>query len=267
VTIRRHPLSGDEILYAPARADRPDVFAGNTICPFCPGNESETPPTIESIGDPWRVRAFANKFPAIDEHEVIVESPDHDDSFDHVAHAEDAVAMYARRVNAHRDAAYVALFKNHGAMAGASIPHLHSQLIPLPFVPPRIEREARAFASTCPLCERVDDALVIAENETFRWFSPHGSTMPYQQWLAPKRHVASIAAMQDNENADLASLLRSSSAAMLRIASAYNWSLIMPGHFYVDAFPRLTTIAGFELGTGTFIEIIDPAATARLMRI
>lgn len=264
MTIRSHPITGEPIVFAPNRAERPgsgQQAADSEPCPFCPGNESQTPPTLAAIGDPWRARVFANKYPAIEGHEVIVESPLHDQTI-----ADDVVRLYVDRVAAHRDAAYVALFKNHGAMAGATIPHPHSQLMPLPFVPPQIARERDAIAKRCALCNIAERAFAIAENETFRWLAPHGSTMAYQQWLVPKRHIASITELRVDEVRDLAMLLRSSSAAMLALAGAYNWSFNMPGHFYVDAFPRLTTIAGFELGTGTFIEIIDPAATARLMR-
>jgi UDPglucose--hexose-1-phosphate uridylyltransferase len=95
--------------------------------------------------------------------------------------------------------------------------------------------------------------------------------MPYQQWIVPRRHVSELVALHDEELRELAQLLRTASAATRRISSAFNWMFMnFPGHpaahFYVELFPRLAVIAGFELGTGTFVEIIDPAAAARRLR-
>lgn len=262
--IRRHPVTGAPILFVPERAGRPGAFGEETDarCPFCPGHESDTPPTIAAIGDPWRVRVFANKYPSVARAEVIVESPRHE-PFDAIAHAEDVVRMYADRHRAHADAAYTCIFKNEGVHAGASIAHVHSQVMPLDFVPPRVlaEREGFARAERCPLCAM--DAHVIRETPTFRWLAPAGSSMPYQQWLVPKRHVPDISALRGEELADLAALLRLASAATRRVGDAYNWMLMNVPHFYVDLVPRVTAIAGFELATGTFVEIIDPADAAR----
>jgi UDPglucose--hexose-1-phosphate uridylyltransferase len=263
MSIRRNPLSGDPILFVPERAARTHAFAGSrdeARCPFCAGHESDTPPEILRVGDPWRVRVVPNKYPPAPGAEVIIESADHDAQFGE--HAEEAVRVYAERQRAHADAAYVAIFKNEGAAGGSSIAHLHSQLVPLPFVPPRIERERAGFARGCPLCEIQGN--VIRETGAFTWLTPEASSFAYQQWIVPKRHHGGIAESNDGELAELAALLRSASEAMP--GHAYNWMFVNTPHFYVDVFPRLTTIAGLELGTGTFVEIIDPAAAAERLR-
>ena len=269
--IRRNPLTGDPILFAPARAGRPRAFDQDEIprCPFCPGHESDTPPEITRTGDPWCVRVFPNKYPSVDGAEVIVESAVHDDTFDRVSHAEDVVRMYVERYEAHRDAAYTAIFKNEGPRGGASIPHVHSQVMPLPFVPPRIARELESFGNDCHLC--APEGHVIREGDAFQWIAPAGSSFAYQQWLVPKRHVSEISELRDSEIGELASWLRSASRAMLHLGESYNWMFLNfprspAGHCYVDLVPRLSTIAGFELGTGTFVEIIDPAAAAHRLR-
>lgn len=272
---RAHPVTGDPIVYAPARSERPGAFGEeqeSARCPFCRGHESDTPPTIVAIGDPWRARVFSNKYPAVDGAEVIVESPQHDPTFDRIEHANEIVRLYIDRYRAHSDAAHVALFKNHGPAAGASIPHIHSQVMPLPFVPPRIEREGQAFerAACCPLCAPIEGA-VLRETNAFTWLAPAGSAMPYQQWIVPKRHVAEMTAFDDAEIAELATLLQSASNAMLRIADSYNWLFMNfarrdAAHGYVELFPRLTTLGGFELATGTFVEIVDPAVAARRLK-
>lgn len=266
--IRRHPITGERILFAPGRVERP-VQDEAQRCPFCPGHESDTPPELARSGEPWRVRVFPNKYPPAEGAEVIVESPEHDATFDRIEHAEAVVRMYLARYRAHiEDASYVAIFKNEGARAGASIPHVHSQIVPVLFTPPRLVREAAAFrrAQHCPVCNL--EGEVIRETETMRWIAPAGSSMAYQSWLVPRRHIAEFS---DAEVPDIAVLLRAASKAMLKIADAYNWMFLTfphakEAHCYIELFPRLAQLAGFELGTGTFVEIIDPADAARRLR-
>jgi UDPglucose--hexose-1-phosphate uridylyltransferase len=177
--------------------------------------------------------------------------------------------VYVDRYRAHADAAHIALFKNHGPASAASIPHIHSQVMPLPFVPPRIAREGEAFerATRCPLCSPIEGE-VLRQTSNFTWLAPGGSAMAYQQWIVPKRHVAEMTAFDDAEIAELATLLQSASTAMLRLADSYNWMFMnfarhASAHAYVELFPRMTTLGGFELGTGTFVQIVDPARVPR----
>ena len=273
MAFRTNLLTGEPVLFAPDRASRPSAFGDRSDqrCPFCPGHEGDTPPEIARLGDPWRVRVFPNKYPPVEGAEVIVESPRHSDGFDEIDHAADAVQAYVQRYRDHSASAYTSIFKNEGAKAGASIPHVHSQLIPLPFVPPRVEREIEglARAATCPLC--APRGHVIRESESFVWLAPEVSWMAYQQWIVPRRHVRDITELRDHELADLATLLRASAKAMRALRGSFNWMLMnfprgSNGHFYVDLFPRMAVIAGFELGTGTFVEIIDPEKAARKLK-
>lgn len=267
--IRKHPITGEPILFAPERAARPHA-SESSHCPFCPGHEHETPPAIATVGEPWRVRVFANKYPPVDGAEVIVESPRHEDTFASIEHGEEVVRTYVERYRAHADAAYTSIFKNEGERAGSSIAHVHSQVVPVPFTPSRIARELESFQERCPLCDGIE-ASVIREGDAFTWLAPAGSWMAYQQWIVPKRHVHEMSELSSDEIQELALLLHAASAATLRIGDSYNWSFmnfprVPAGHCYVDLFPRLAQIAGFELGTGTFVEIIDPAAAAARLR-
>lgn len=271
---RRHAITGEPVIFAPERADRPGAFVDTVDrarCPFCAGHEEDTPPEILRVGTPWKIRVVPNKYPSVPGAEVIIESPDHDATFDRIEHTAAVVRVYVERHRAHAGAAHVALFKNEGARAGSSIQHLHSQLMPLPFVPPRVERELAGFAHACPLCDDVADDLVIRETSAFTWFTPYASSTPYQQWIVPKRHTPAIAEFTSAEIDELASLLRSAAAATRGIADAFNWMFMTfpPGsaaHCYLELFPRMTTLAGLELGTGTFVEIVDPVAAARRLR-
>jgi UDPglucose--hexose-1-phosphate uridylyltransferase len=280
-------LSAEPVLLAPERARRPHAFSGavadrtDVACPFCPGNEDLTPPSSVEVrkNGAWTARAFPNKYPASQWHEVIVDGPDHNATFDRLNDPRAVLRLYANRYGALMagGASYVCLFKNHGAMAGASIAHPHSQALGVPFLPPRIRREAQTFraAASCPLCAAISPhqsrGLVIAETASFVWLAPESSTMAHEQWLVPRRHQHEISALNDEEVHDLAVLLGRSSVRMSEISSSFNWLFMNfpqepAGHFYVDLFPRRTSVAGFELATGTFIEVIEPLETARAFR-
>lgn len=264
--VRRNPITGEPVIVAPERAARPFASSASE-CPFCPGREHETPTEIVRIGDPWRARVFPNKYPPVAGAEVIVESPRHDDRFHDVDDPAGILALFVDRYRAHPNAKTVTLFRNDGARAGASIAHVHSQLIPLPFIPPRIQTEAAGFAraGSCPLCR--PDGTVIRAGEHFTWLAPAASRMAYQQWIVPRRHFSDARELQGPEIGELADLLRRASKATASVADACNWMFLdfrgeAAAHFHVELFPRLTTIAGFELGSGTFVEIIDPAGAA-----
>lgn len=277
--VRRHVITGEPILFAPERAGRPNAFDrddGGT-CPFCPGHENETPPAVELVGDPWRIRVFPNKYPAAAGHEVIVESARHDDLFETLDHPVEVVQTWIERYRAHDGAAYVSLFKNEGERAGASLEHIHSQVLPLPFVPPRAQAHIDAFTSAtiCPLCAAIEthrrDGLITATNETFVAFAPAGSEHAYEQWIVPARHQSEMTSLQEPEIADLASILQRSTAAARTIARAQNVIVMNfrnapAAHLYLQVIPRTTPVAGFELGSGTFIDVVDPASAALRLR-
>jgi galactose-1-phosphate uridylyltransferase len=129
VSVRRHVITGEPILFAPERAARPGAFTGDASaeqrCPFCPGYESDTPPEIARVadGDRWLARVFPNKYPAVAGAEVIVEAPEHHARFEGIEHGADVVRLYVDRYRAHNDP-YVALFKNEGAHAEIGRAHV-----------------------------------------------------------------------------------------------------------------------------------------------
>lgn len=273
--IRRHLITGEPILYAPERSGRPNAFPPGEApvaalpydprCPFCPGNEAETPPESARVGDPWRVRAFPNKYPFAPHHEVIVDAPQHDATFESLPHARDVVAMYLDRYRAlarHDGMEQAVLFKNCGREAGASLPHSHAQVAALPFTPPRIEREATAFrqAASCPLCDAIGAAEAnIAENESFMAHAPVAGAFSGELWIVPKEHIGDFSPLAGRAIDDLASMLAIATFQVTRLSSSYNWLFLQFGehsaaHAYVEVIPRTSAVAGFELATGTFID-------------
>src|SRR4051794_6215406 len=155
------PLTGDRVILAPGRALRPDTFrvqhepAPPTVadCPFCAGNEHETPPEVARIGPGapdapgWRVRVVPNKYPIVGDgvdgaHEVVMLSPGHNADIGRLT-IEQAIDVFAAlrdraRFHLDRGCAYAQAFVNHGKAAGASIAHPHAQLVALDIVPERV---------------------------------------------------------------------------------------------------------------------------------
>ncbi|MBL0057961.1 MAG: galactose-1-phosphate uridylyltransferase [Elusimicrobia bacterium] len=180
--LRRDPVIGRWVIISTERSRRPGGFSamrenqGSVPCPFCPGNESKTPPEILAYGGKgrgpntpgWNLRVIPNKYPALQiegdlhrsgedlfdrmdglgAHEVIVETEDHSrqlEDLDEARVAEVFSAWRERIYDLKRDPRfeYILVFKNRGSAAGASLSHAHSQLIATPMVPIRVKQELR----------------------------------------------------------------------------------------------------------------------------
>lgn len=198
--LRQDPVSGRWVIIAPERAERPlppkepPSPPPEGRCPFCPGNEAETPPEILAVrpdgsrpdSPGWRVRVIPNRYPAlvpsgaagvvrrglfrrrggIGVHELVIESPDHrisltdidgDDAARAIGVMRDRIAVHRRA----RDLQYALLFKNVGTEAGASIEHTHTQIIGTPVLPMVVERESQVLRRRwreqrrCVFCQMV----------------------------------------------------------------------------------------------------------------
>lgn len=264
--IRRNPITGDPVLLAPERLLRPHALGGDEeiVCPFCPGHEHETPPEIWRDGDPWSIRVFPNKYPASERHEVVVETNDHEALFEDLPHGAAVVDAWLTRYRALSPAI---IFKNDGRAAGASIAHAHSQILGTPFVPPRLAAEAAAFAHAahCPLCG-VGDEPLVRESEHYRVIAPRGSAFAYEQWIVPRAHANDV-----SDPHELAALLQSAARASRSVARGFNWIFMTfpeepRAHWYVDVIPRLGGLAGYEVGAGGAINLVDPEEAAAALR-
>jgi UDPglucose--hexose-1-phosphate uridylyltransferase len=177
--------------------------------------------------------------------------------------------LYGQRYRALRErAGSVMIFKNHGPQAGASLAHLHSQILGTPFVPPRLAREIEGFArGDCPLCSL--PGVMIEQTDSFAWIAPHASAMPYQSWIVPRVHAPEFAPLAGVT--ELATLLGRASRAAMSVCPSFNWMFMNfaaapRAHWYVEVFPRIANLAGFELGSGSTINIVDPEQAAEVLR-
>lgn len=320
--LRKDPITGRWVIVASERGVRPSDFQTVTsvqsggFCPFCPGNESATPQEILAHRGPagaWTLRVVPNKFPAlhvegsldregeglydrmngVGAHEVIIETPRHDASLAQlpVRDIEEVLWAYRERiVDLKRDVRfeYILVFKNHGAGAGATLEHEHSQLIALPIVPrePRAEIEGaaryHAFRERCVFCDivrqdRKDGRRVVYENDRFVALCPWASRTPFQTWILPKGHRSHFETIRREELGSLADALR---LVLRKIDKAlekpsYNFMLqtspvryeSSPSyHWRLEIAPSLTRMGGFEWASGFFINPTPPEEAASFLR-
>lgn len=276
---REDPVTGRRVRFAPARADRPNDFAGDdgeASCPFCAGAEERTPPEIDRVGDGvggWLARAIPNRYPAVEgadgAHEVIVESPQHITRFVDLSadEATAAVTLWCRRLMHWRaDAAFgsALVFKNEGPAAGASLAHTHSQVVALP------------SGSWTPVAARSGDApeerRVFAERD-FVAHCPVAPRFAGEAWVVADTSGPSIAEIAADADAArrLAALLQLLVGAVCGVTAVAAFNLMViddnggPG-WRIEVAPRTSAIAGFELATGLWINAFTPEAAAARLR-
>ena len=306
--LRKDALSGRWVLLAPGRAARPGAFSpaatderdAATDCPFCPGNEHETPPEVARTGEGgpdtpgWRVRVVPNLYPfvggddagpgATGAHEVVILSPAHDRSLARLADGEaiEAVKVLRDRVRHHLGAgrAYVQAAINHGPAAGASIAHPHAQVIALDFVPPAVAAALeRVNAAGDDLVAAAAAAapgagLAVGEGPAPAW-CPEAASAPYEMRVA---HRSTRARFDEATDPEIAVVTRATREAIARLDALLgdpSYNLVVhtappgpPGffHWYVEVQPRVAVLAGFELGTGIYVNVVAPADAAAQLR-
>jgi UDPglucose--hexose-1-phosphate uridylyltransferase len=226
-------------------------------------------------------------------HEVIIETPDHlatlatmpEDGVERVLWAfRDRVADLRQD---HRFR-YILIFKNHGRAAGASLAHSHSQLIALPIVPRNVSEEVEGarqhfqYKERCVFCDILRQELeegsrVIAETPHFVAVAPYAPRFPFETWLLPKRHGAHFQDAPLHEYGGLASLLKSTLQRMNKTLINPSFNLIVHSspfsidtsdfyHWHVEIIPKLTKVAGFEWGSGFYINPTGPEEAAQVLR-
>ncbi len=296
-------------------------------CPFCPGNEDRTgaelwragPLASDSVSGTatvqhaWSVRVVENSFPALTPDtkmqrvpvgmflkatshgraEVVIESPVHSDRWPTYSTEQIVTILHAYRdrsldIALMPEIAIVMLFKNHGATAGTSLEHPHSQIIASPIIPPHIRDPIQKAAAhydthgTCVYCDIIAEELrqrerVFAENASFVAFCPFASRSPYEMRIYPKRHTASFGWILDDEVEALASILRTLFHRMNAVLGDVDYNFIIRSspigdedvrhlHWYFVLIPKLGHPAGFEIGSGIFINTSTPEACASILR-
>ncbi len=223
-------------------------------------------------------------------HEVIIDTPDHFRDMADLSHAETEEVLWAylaRSIDLRRDRRfkYVLIFKNYGKSAGASLEHPHSQLIALPIVPKRVSEEIEGAAKyydykeRCVFCDMIrqeqeEKDRIIYEGEKFLAFCPYVSRFSYEVWVLPKKHQSDFAAMDRDSISCLAKAIRDSLARIKELLRDPSYNFIIHTspingheredyHWHIEIMPKLSKIAGFEWGSGFYINPVPPDIAAR----
>jgi len=310
------------VIIAPERAERPNALLrplperDDEVCPFCPGNEQMTPPEILSrrpADNGWTLRVVPNRYPAlrvevqmsrsgnglfdlmagVGAHEVVIETREHKLTLADVPveQIEEILrAWQERMLDLSRDIRLKSIiaFKNHGAPAGATLFHAHSQLVALPFVPPSLSEELRGARrhfeekERCVYCDVIAQELrekerVVIEAEGAVALAPWAARSPFETWIFPREHRSGFESASGQELRAVADALR----AMLRKIDvalekpAFNLYLhTMPlrepanehYHWHLELKPVLTQQAGFEWASGCHINPTPPEEAAGFLR-
>jgi UDPglucose--hexose-1-phosphate uridylyltransferase len=326
--LRKDAITGRWVIISTDRRKRPTDFRlerqtliGAEYCPFCAGREDMTPPEVLAYRQDgsapnaagWDLRVVPNKFPALQvegnldregeglfdrmnglgAHEVIIETPDHGKTLQTMSEPEIERVLWAYRervLDLKRDIRfrYIVIFKNHGAAAGATLEHSHSQLIALPIVPGLVREEIEGarqhFASKerCVFCDIVRQEVaagrrVIHENAEIVALAPYAPRFPFETWLLPRSHGARYEEASRQQYESLARMLKSLLTRMNRVLESPSYNMIIHSlpfseqatdfyHWHVELIPILTRTAGFEWGTGFYINPTSPEEAAQVLR-
>jgi UDPglucose--hexose-1-phosphate uridylyltransferase len=325
--LRKDPVTGRWVIISTERRKRPSDFSLESVtigpddsCPFCEGREAMTPREILAHrngsapnGPGWSLRVVPNQFPVlrvegtldrqgeglfdkmngIGAHEVIIETPRHEDTLATMEEGDVEQVLWAFRervqdLKQDRRFRYIIIFKNHGAAAGASLDHSHSQLIALPIVPREVRDEvdgARVHFDTkerCVFCDIIrqeseDGRRLIAENADMVAVAPYAPRFPFETWILPRRHQSMFEDAARHEYASLARLLGDILRRMNKALRFPPYNLLIHSapvvepagdyyHWHVEIIPKLTKVAGFEWATGFYLNPTAPEEAAQVLR-
>jgi UDPglucose--hexose-1-phosphate uridylyltransferase len=226
-------------------------------------------------------------------HEVIIESPLHNTciAFMNNEEVEELIRVYRDRYHELKkdpSIKVIIIFKNHGETAGTSLEHPHTQIVASPIVPPFIRRRyeiaTQHFDNTgrCLYCDILFDEYeakerIVSESEYFFALQPFASHYPFETWIMPKMHTSSFGKIADLEIRGLAVILKEVLLKLHVGLENPDFNLIIhtapvdDEHktyylWHIQIIPRLTLAAGFELGSGIYINTALPEETAAFMR-
>lgn len=298
--LRKDILSSSWVIVSDDRELRPNEYRSKIKCPFCPGNEKETPPEIYSLRDlkGWYLRVVPNKYPALEYstnvfreteginikdyvngiHEVIIEDRNHNIKINEIKHLDEVLKTYSLRMKdlySKKGIRYVMLFRNYGENAGASLIHPHSQLIAIPLLPLRVSDELNHFKGyysknkRCVMCDIIKNEIrikkrIIFKNSDFIAFAPFASRFNFEIWISPVNHNPHFYCEKDFKK--LSDALKDVFSKLHYSIGRLSYNMIIhtaPSmenkfHWHIEILPKIAMPAGFEWGSGFYINSISP---------
>ncbi len=316
--LRKNSFTGEWTIIAVERDSRPYQFgdgADGQPCPFCPGNEEMTPNEtyrIENKGK-WTVRVVPNKFPALCEskedankyennvywacegygrHEIVIETPLHDKGLEKldVESIFNVFSVYRERIKVLSripEVECVQIFKNHGRNAGASLPHSHTQIVAMPYIPLRLldslktSKEYTDNRGTCVYCDVVEEEVnngerILFQNEHFISMVAFAPRFENQVLLIPKNHISDFREADDNVLFAFSRIYKQTIMAMTKLLGEFPYNFVLYSsphgidtpyyHWHMEIMPRLSYHAGFEIATASYMSTVSPEETAKKLR-
>lgn len=279
MTLLEDPITGDMRLVAPGRSAR--LGPRPTGCPFCPGNEEDTPPETgrialranahpESVDADWSARSFPNLFPLTEPHEVLVPSPRHVTAWRELTLPELEAGLellVERRAAMLEPGRYVHAFVNDGREAGASLPHVHAQLVSVPAEghAERLTHGVRGVDGRCALCDLVgghDSPYLVERGVRYAIVAHPLPRVAGSLLVTPLEHRTEIG---DDTLSDLAARVHRALLAVQPDAALNMWLVVdetTHAHWYLELQPRTAFLAGVELALGLSVVAKDPLTTA-----
>jgi UDPglucose--hexose-1-phosphate uridylyltransferase len=234
-----------------------------------------------------------DKMNGLGAHEVIIENPDHNATLANLPAKAMEEVLWAYRdrmedLKKDRRFQYTLIFKNEGLTAGATLEHSHSQLIALPIVPIQVQEEIDGcrrhydLKERCIFCDIIRQELqtrnrVVMETQSFVALAPFAPRFPFETWIMPKRHISCYACTTDEDFKDLAFLLQDTLRRLDKALACppYNYVIHTSPfkeeindyyHWHIELMPKLTNVAGFEWGSGFYINPTPPEEAAKFLR-
>jgi UDPglucose--hexose-1-phosphate uridylyltransferase len=327
--LRLDPTTREWVIMAPERLKRPQqtlkkvptegLPERDEACPFCPGNEDQTPEAVFVIPSSdryseWDVRVVPNRFaaltmdennlpvregplnrgmPGLGVHEVIIDNPSHNTTIAMMSYqqVENLLAAYQQRYNTLKKEQHlksITIFKNHGRESGTSLAHPHSQLIATPIITPYYHRrfdvavDYYSDVGNCLYCDILNEELknkerIVTKTEDFVVFHPYASRSSYETWIIPRAHYSSFGLFPEGQRSGLAVLLKDILLCLYRGLNDPAYNLMIDTsvttdeenpyyHWHIRIVPRLSMIAGFEMGSGIYINTMLPEDSAKSLR-
>lgn len=259
-----------------------------------PALKTDLPLESSSIG-------MFNMMAGFGAHEVIIETPDHikeakDQSIDEIKNWIHVLQERTKAIYSDERFRYVLIFKNKGRSAGASLSHPHHQIIATPVMPKRVEEKLTGASEyfkqkkKCVFCDIIREETgigerILYENDAFITFCPYASRFPFEIWILPKEHCADFYGERMVEKtASLAAILKIVLQKLSKAIGEPEYNYIVHAapnkswrekhwhtideeyHWHIELFPRLLKTAGFEWGSGFYINPTPPEAAAKFMR-
>lgn len=316
--LRYNPMLGSWVATATHRQDR-TFLPPSDYCPLCPTKPGGFPTEVPEPD--YDIVAFENRFPSLKTDpdipaiaptelypvrpaqgvcEVVLYSPDHNTSL-----AQEPVEQIYKLVRVWRDRfaeldaldfiQYVFIFENKGEAVGVTLHHPHGQIYAYPFIPPRVANEIentrrhKEKTGNCLLCailveEKSFGKRIVADNDSFTAYIPFFAGYPYETHITPKRHIQAFTDFNDQEERDLAEILKQILAAfddLFNVSFPYIMSIHQRpsdggnydfAHFHIEFYPPMRTatklkyLAGSETGAGMFINDTLPEIKAPELR-